>query len=343
MRRDEEQPVAGVLSLIRQLTGRLAGAGDIADLFVSSFRALDHAIDFDLAAVVMLEQNLDLYVVTREGAESLIGPPLLASLRATLETMIPVSFAASEVIVKAERTDLPRGSARASLDHSTHAVISIENHSSGVLLVYRGAPFNEEERQIVEIFAAQVSLLIGQLRAREQIQGLADTDDLTGIANKRHFRRQLPQEMERARIYSLPLALLMFDIDDFKQINDRYGHTIGDVVLSELCGTVREMLRPPDLLARFGGDEFAVILPHTDFAGACAVAERILQKVRMLTIPADDDETISCSISLGVADYRRADKDGDDIIRRADEQLYEAKRAGKNRYAALSELSGWQL
>jgi diguanylate cyclase (GGDEF)-like protein len=340
VRRDEQQPIAGVLSLIRELTGPATRAANIADLFVSSLRALDHAIDFDLAAAVMLEQNLDLYVVTREGAGSLVGPPLIESLRRTLETMIPVSFAAADVIVKAERSDLPQRNdsegAGDSIEHSTHAIITIENRSSGVLLVYRGAPFGEQERQIIEIFAAQVSLLIGQLSAREQIQGLADTDDLTGIANKRYFRRQLPQEMERARVYSLPLTLLMFDIDDFKAINDNFGHTVGDVVLSELCGAVRETLRPPDLFARFGGDEFAIILPHTDLGGACAVADRILQKVRMLTIPADDEGSIRCSISLGIADYQRTDNTAADVIRRADERLYEAKRAGKNRYSLSS-------
>ena len=98
VRRDEQQPIAGVLSLIRELTGPATRADNIADLFVSSFRALDHAIDFDLAAAVMLEQNLDLYVVTRDGAGSLIAPPLIETLRRTLETMIPVSFAAADVI-----------------------------------------------------------------------------------------------------------------------------------------------------------------------------------------------------------------------------------------------------
>jgi diguanylate cyclase (GGDEF)-like protein len=334
VRHDEHQTIAGVLSLIRELTGYATRADNIGDLFVSSFRALDHAIDFGLAAVVMIEQNLDLYVVTREGAGSLVGPPLIDSIRRTLEMMIPVSFAATDVIVKAERSDLPGRSDGGSLAHSAHAMIAVENRSSGVLLVYRTEPFDEQERQIVEIFAAQVSLLIGQLNAREQIQGLADTDDLTGIANKRYFRRQLPQEMERARVYSLPLALLMFDIDDFKAINDSFGHTVGDVVLSELCGAVRETLRPPDLFARFGGDEFAIILPHTDLGGACAVADRIMQKVRMLEIPADDEGIIRCSISLGIADYRSADSTSSDVIRRADERLYDAKRAGKNRYSA---------
>ena len=334
MRRDEQEPIAGVLSLIRELTGPATRADNMTDLFVSSFRALDHAIDFDLVAAVMLEQNLDLYVVTGEGAGLLVGPPLIDSLREKLATMIPASFAAAEPIVKVELSDLPRPSGGGSLEHAAQAIITVENRHSGILLVYRGEPFDEQEQQIVEIFAAQVSLLIGELRARQQIQGLADTDDLTGIANKRHFSRRLPQEIDRARVYSFPLALLMLDVDDFKEINDSFGHTVGDVVLSELCGAVNETLRPPDLFARFGGDEFAIVLPHTDPAGARAVADRILQRVRALSVPTDEESTIRCSISIGIASYCSSDTAAIDVIRRADERLYEAKRAGKNRYSA---------
>src|SRR5687767_8800631 len=133
---------------------------------------------------------------------------------------------------------------------------------------------------------------------------------------------------------SVPLSLLLFDIDDFKQINDSFGHVIGDVVPSELCGAVRESLRPTDSISRFGGDEFAVILPHTDLAGAKAVAERVLARVRALTIPTDEEGAIQCAISIGMAEYRREDAGAGDLIRRADERLYLAKRQGKNRYTS---------
>ena len=327
MKRDELQPIGGVLSLIRDLSGEPMRAASVAELFRASFGALGDCVPFAVAAAVMIEQNLDLHVVTCNGAA--IGDAVMERIRARLQAMIPIS---AEIVVASEAT-VDCGGHAAAVEHDIAAILQIENRTAGLLLLLRDAPFDETDAQLLEIFAAQVAMLLGHLSAREQIQNLADTDDLTGIWNKRYFRRQLPQEIERARVYSLPLSLLMFDVDDFKEINDSLGHTIGDVVLSELCGAVRDSLRPPDLFARFGGDEFAIILPHTDRGGARAVADRILRNVREMTIPTDEEGSVRCSISIGVAHYESGDG-ATDLIRRADERLYESKRSGKNRYTA---------
>lgn len=323
-----------LVALIQELTSKAARSESSGELFARCFPTLFRCLPFDLGVAVMIEQNLDLYIVTRGGGDSLVDDNLAARIRTTLGELIPVSFETTEIVVKAESHDLPAGEV-APLRFETHALLKQENRTAGALMISRSAPeFTEKDHQILEIFATQIALLLGMIHAREQIISLAETDDLTGIWNKRFFRRQLPQEIERARTYNIPLSLLLFDIDDFKEINDSLGHVIGDVVLSELCGAIREMLRPPDFIARFGGDEFALILPHTDLPGASSVAERILAIVNDLTIPTDEEGSVRCSISIGIAEYDvEGDLSANDLVRRADEKLYVSKRQGKNRYS----------
>jgi diguanylate cyclase (GGDEF)-like protein len=307
----------------------------VAELFDAAFRTLFGCVSFDVAVAVMLEQNLDLYISTREGAHGQVSERLISSIRETLRRLLSVSFEHTDAVVISEVNNLPGPvSGEDSVAFETHALLKVATRTAGLLLLYRSGPeFNEQHSEILEIFSTQAAMLLGNIESRQRIVNLAETDDLTGIWNKRYFRRNLPQEVERARVYALPLSLMIFDVDDFKQINDSFGHTVGDVVLSELCGAVRETLRPPDVFARFGGDEFAVILPHTDLTGARAAADRILQKVNSLTIPADEEGSIRCAISIGIADYKHAEA-AQDLVRRADEKLYLSKRNGKNRYTA---------
>ena len=332
--RAEHRQISDLLALIQELTSTVVRSESVGDLFSRAYATLFDCVPFDVAAAVMLEQNLDLYVSTRADADALVDEALISKIRRTLETLIPVSFATTEVVVKSETHNLPANGSVASADRDASALLQHDRRAAGLLLLARGEPFSDREEQILTIFATQVSMLLDTIRARERIVNLADTDDLTGIWNRRYFRRQLPQEIERARTFNVPLSLLLFDIDEFKQINDSFGHVIGDVVLSELCGAVRESLRPTDILARYGGDEFAVILPHTDLQGATRVAERMLGRVSSLTIPTDEEGAIQCSVSIGIAEFRREDAVANDLVRRADERLYLSKRQGKNRYTS---------
>jgi diguanylate cyclase (GGDEF)-like protein len=155
-------------------------------------------------------------------------------------------------------------------------------------------------------------------------------DGLTGMFNRRHFEERLSEEFYRSRRYGAPLALVMFDIDHFKRVNDVHGHLAGDEVLRVLAGRVSAAVRMSDILGRYGGEEFGVILPQTDLAGARVVAGKLRELVCSQPVDYKDarlDVTVSCGVAEAVAEYSTYE----DVIRIADAALYRAKQEGRNR------------
>lgn len=165
---------------------------------------------------------------------------------------------------------------------------------------------------------------------QRQLERMSATDPLTAAANRRHFMPVLDQEIVRSNRYDHPLSLLIFDIDEFKTINDRFGHHVGDLVLMRLADTCRSIIRQTDTLARLGGDEFAVLLPETDLAGAFELAKTIQTAVDSTPSAGPDGEGASYSLSIGVAQARPEELTGFSLLRRADMALYEAKQSGRN-------------
>lgn len=161
--------------------------------------------------------------------------------------------------------------------------------------------------------------------ANQQLQELAITDGLTGLANRRAFTDRLAVEVERARRTSLPLSLVLFDLDHFKRLNDTLGHLEGDAALVLLAGLLREGRRGGDLVARYGGEEFAMLLPETVHGDALLVAERLRRATEEAVLPA------SCTVSAGVATLPDQAEDARSLIAAADHALYAAKNAGRNR------------
>jgi diguanylate cyclase (GGDEF)-like protein len=164
----------------------------------------------------------------------------------------------------------------------------------------------------------------------EEIYRLSTVDGLTQIFNKRYFQETLERELSRARRYDRPLALMMFDIDHFKQCNDTFGHRAGDHVLRQVAELVRERARKVDIVARYGGEEFAVLLPEIDLDGAGQFAESIRALVQDTRF-SFEGRTIPLTISIGVAELEPSIAGADDLVQRADARLYRAKQAGRNR------------
>ncbi len=165
-------------------------------------------------------------------------------------------------------------------------------------------------------------------RRAETFEILAITDPLTGVSNRRYFDMRFSEEIERAKRYGSDLSCLMIDIDNFKSINDTYGHAAGDRVLVEVAAVVKGRMRTTDFVARFGGEEFVVLLPETDIAAAATIADRIRQQIAETDLgPGLPRVTASFGAAAGAAR---------ELLENADKALYEAKARGKNRVESFT-------
>ncbi len=167
-----------------------------------------------------------------------------------------------------------------------------------------------------------------------KLQELAITDGLTGLYNHKYFHQKLDEEIARANRYGKNLSLILFDIDNFKQLNDAYGHQVGDKLLYDLSKLIKSILRQVDIFARYGGEEFVIILPETDISGAEKMAERIRKTVEsnkfiVEKFSGDEKEEVCITISIGISFFKENMKK-DELIELADKSLYTAKRNGKN-------------
>ncbi|MBN2339931.1 MAG: diguanylate cyclase [Deltaproteobacteria bacterium] len=164
----------------------------------------------------------------------------------------------------------------------------------------------------------------------EEIYRMTIVDGLTGIYNKRFFLDELSREAERARRYERPLSLIMFDIDHFKQINDTYGHVAGDAVLQTLSKLVQANIRQSEIFARYGGEEFAILIPEITINGASSLAEKIRNLISEHHFQFEN-QRIPVTVSLGVDVLNHDNPSPKALIKRADQKLYQAKKAGRNR------------
>ena len=169
-----------------------------------------------------------------------------------------------------------------------------------------------------------------------QADEVAHTDALTFLPNRRQMIGDLQREVIFAERYGTPLAISMLDIDHFKNINDTYGHTVGDEVLQKLAGELRQHIRHPDTIGRYGGEEFLVILPHSMLQAAIQQAERLCKHVRSLLIKTNEAE-ISLTISIGIARYKIQKEDWQTFLSRADSMLYRAKNNGRDQWVVSEE------
>jgi diguanylate cyclase (GGDEF)-like protein len=194
--------------------------------------------------------------------------------------------------------------------------------------------FDERTVELAHSLVAQAAVALDNARLHGIVKRQAVTDELTGLANRRSFRESLDTELQRAERFGSGLALIVADLDDFKNVNDRFGHQAGDEVLRAFAEVLKGRIRGIDLAARLGGEEFAILLPETDAAGAEALAENLRLAVAKLAVPIGSEE-IRVTASFGVAAFPESEG-ADELMTAADLALYSAKRHGKDRVVTVN-------
>ncbi len=183
----------------------------------------------------------------------------------------------------------------------------------------------DEAKRIIKIKEIELKAVIAQA------EEVSHVDELTCLPNRRQVIKQLQNEVIRAERYKTLLSISMIDIDNFKKINDSYGHTVGDQVLFQLANILQDSIRDPDTVGRYGGEEFLVVLPNTRLGAAAEQAARLVKRVREAEV--NIGEIIHLTISIGSAEYNHGQENWQKFLSRADLALYDAKNAGRDRWA----------
>jgi diguanylate cyclase (GGDEF)-like protein len=212
----------------------------------------------------------------------------------------------------------------------------------GIVAIARvGGEFTPAERELFHYLAGSSAVSVENVGLHRLVERQAVTDELTGLSNRRRFQDAMDAEIERSRRFGAPVGLVMLDIDDFKKVNDSYGHQVGDLVLKEVARILQDLSREVDEPARYGGEELAVVLPGTDLEGAYNLAERVRIGIEGLRLPVIDDSgsPLNLTASFGAATVPGSGVDSRALVEAADAALYEAKRSGKNRTIRAREVS----
>lgn len=268
-----------------------------------------------------LQKSLDsiiaLYDITKEICKSLDVDKVFASFKKELNKYISVKDCR---LLKAQ-AGLP--------DYKGYTLfpLSIQDELIGNLAV---DGLKEEDRERFYILSQQFLLGIKRAILYEGVQELSIIDSLTNVFNRRYYLERFAEELERSAKYKHVFSCLMVDIDFFKGFNDRYGHIVGDAILRELARTIQENMRQIDLLGRYGGEEFSIILSETDKEAASFASERIRRAIEEKRIKVYDEE-LKITVSIGVSTYPGDGKDMKTLIDKADSAMYRAKKGGRNR------------
>ncbi len=332
-----------------QATAMLGRALTPEQVMETAFDAAAAIAEYDVAAIAMYEKDLKRHRITavrvRPGGEGIVDPAQLKDLE------FKDNAGLASMVVK-NRHYLPSGGEPREVSAPIYTrKVKVEDAKSLLVLPLLAADepvgtltlvaraekrFGKDVREMLSVIANQVAISLENGFLYKKMETMATTDGLTGLTNHRTFQQKFADMLERAQRHNHKLAVLLCDIDHFKNVNDKYGHPVGDEVLRRVSRVLQDVPRKIDVPARYGGEEFAVLLDNVDVVQATAVAERIRIEISKLVVDTEKGP-LSVTESIGVAAFPDDGRDRTVLIERADLALYHAKHTGRNRVVTWQE------
>lgn len=353
---DLKQENRELKAAVRQMKKELSFFGHVSKALTSTLE-LDKVLDIIMENVQKLvradawslllydEERSDLFVAITKGKQ----PEGLQSTRLRLgEGMAGWvaqkgrSLIIKEVLNDKRFSDYVKNNAKGLIPRSVLCVpITSKKKIIGVLEVLNkqgGASFTNKDTELLLKLVDQAAIAIERSNLYQKMANLAITDDLTKLFNLRYLYRALDIEIKRCRRYSSTFSIVFLDLDSFKLVNDRHGHLCGSKTLVQIASILVSALRDVDIIARYGGDEFVVVLPHTPVDMAIKIAERIKSDISTYRFLKEEGLSLRVTASFGVAGYPDHAKDEIELLRLSDQAMYVAKSLGKNRVVLASQL-----
>jgi len=325
-------------STILNTIGKVANSIDSFDETIYSIlNILTRLLDFTVGSVAVLaEDKVEIFIKIHHSISQKYYDEMV---RRTLEALKGLQktdqdLKAVNPKIRADIPDWRKGGVEDWRGELWYRPLKAKGKILGILAINTASPTMDESKtieEVLDILTSQICIVIDNARLYREVKQLSLTDPLTRLSNRHHFHEELEREFSRSRRHDLNLSLIMIDIDHFKRLNDAYGHLQGDAILKELAKLLKDTFRDSDILGRFGGEEFSIILPMTNGTEAMISAERLRKKVEEHSFPCQF-KPLKLTVSLGVSHYpREGVENPDELIKRADEALYRAKKEGRNR------------
>jgi diguanylate cyclase (GGDEF)-like protein len=290
------------------------------------------ALKMDACVIWHRDENSTLLrILGRSGKE---GPDLLAEGDALSSHGAVLTDGVARVVRADDLDNVERAQALAALGGDTLLLLPLRTSGPPIGLVelisFRPRQLSEAEMSYVQTMCSLASTGLERARLIEQLRQAADIDPLTNVNNNRYLRTRLRQEVARAARSNAPLSVLMLDLDDFKPVNDLHGHSEGDQVLARIAGTIKTHVRTADIVARYGGDEFVVVMPDTDLDRARVVARRVVRGIKGERHRMANGSEVRIGVSAGLAHYPQDGRTAAALLNAADAQMYSAKRGARS-------------